>query len=176
MAGKAAPIVDFQEDQEDPFRPPADVLRIETTDPVKEMLRLEIEKRPRRVEIAHLKQAQIAVEHREDPAVQAIFRTLGGSSNQEEGTDGPPLSVDDFLAAPHSEFPPAPVKKFASLADRSKWSPKLRKLIEERFPEEGKAERIRRAREKRQTVRLGEGLSWDELRYYAEDVDLEYDV
>ena len=66
-------------------------------------------------------------------------------------------------------------QKLKDLADRSKWSPQLRKLIEDGFPEEGKEERIRRALEA-PLVNLGGGLTKEQARYCAEDVDLEYDV
>jgi len=67
------------------------------------------------------------------------------------------------------------VGRAKSLADRSRWSPELRKLIEEMFPEEGKEERIRQANQKSRSFILGEGLAPEVVRYYAEDVDLEYD-
>jgi hypothetical protein len=60
--------------------------------------------------------------------------------------------------------------------DRSKWPPKLRKLVEERFPEEGREERIRRAREHPvPTFKIG-NLTPEQIKYFAEDVELEYDV
>ncbi|MBM3333459.1 hypothetical protein FJY63_02245 [Candidatus Sumerlaeota bacterium] len=74
------------------------------------------------------------------------------------------------------ESSPAPKQEHASaLADRSQWSPKLRKLIEDLFPEEEREERIRRATE-RPLPTLGRDLPIELVRYYAEDVDFEYDV
>ncbi|MCX8036046.1 MAG: hypothetical protein N3D11_03110 [Candidatus Sumerlaeia bacterium] len=62
-----------------------------------------------------------------------------------------------------------------NVADRSKWPPKLKRLVEESFPEEGKEERIKRAREL-VLIPQGEDLCFEEFRYYAEDADLEYDL
>jgi hypothetical protein len=60
--------------------------------------------------------------------------------------------------------------------DRSKWSPKLRKLVEENWPEEGKEERIRRATA-HPVPKLDTGeLTPEQIKYFAEDVELEYDV
>ena len=81
--------------------------------------------------------------------------------------------LDDSGDRRPEETPAAEAAK--SLADRSTWSPKLRSLIERMFPEEGKQERIRMATESTRTVSLGKGLPREVIRYYAEDVDLEYD-
>jgi hypothetical protein len=66
-------------------------------------------------------------------------------------------------------------ERLTALADRSKWSPKLRQLMEKHWLEEGRQERIRRATEKPLPT-LPEPLPLDVARYYAEDPDFEYDV
>ena len=118
---------------------------------------------------------QLSREHAADPAVRAALQDLGEKPAPGEESVQTPVSIADFFeqSSPAPESPE--LKRAKSLADRSKWSPKLRKLIEEKFPEEGKEERIRRATERLRSVTLGKGLPKESVRFYAEDLDLEYD-
>lgn len=62
----------------------------------------------------------------------------------------------------------------SNLALGSKWGSKLRNLIDENYPQIGKQERIRRARQ-RPRVTISDGIPAAEVKCFAEDVNLEYD-
>jgi hypothetical protein len=60
-------------------------------------------------------------------------------------------------------------------ADPSNWSPQLRDLIREKFPEDTREERIRRATQELRSVTLGENLPLESVRFYAEELELDSD-
>jgi len=164
MTHKAAPIYDVS-----PFAP-GNAPALRETDPVRKLLelrRLEI-KHQSLAEDARLQQMQLLHAHRSNPQIQEFLRVLQGRAT-------PMTSIQQFFEqAPHAPESPAQGGKNV-LTDRSRLSPKLRKLIEEKFPEATREERIRRATEKPLPT-LGKKLPLEVVRYYAEDVDLEYDV
>jgi len=114
----------------------------------------------------------VAQIERELDELQAVLQKAKPGGEQPRAaapSTGEPVSPDQ--AKPGE----ADLERVNALADRSKWSPKLRKFVEEHWPEEGKEERIRRANERPLTT-LGYDLPMEVVRYYAEDVDFEYDV
>jgi hypothetical protein len=125
-----------------------------------------------------LERQQIGSKHAADPRMQAVLADLSEGRQEEERT-AKAVSVEQFFErqkGPPQSVEQVPEKSPVDLADRSKWSPKLRKLIEERFPEQGKEERIKRATQKAHPKLDTRGLSKETLLYFAEDVELEYDV
>jgi hypothetical protein len=107
-------------------------------------------------------------------ALERQLRALGIRLIQREGP-----SVQSGQDMPGESSHPQPtqdeMERAKRLGDPSSWSPKSKKLIEKHFPESTKEERIRRANE-RPPILIGEGLTLEEVRYFAEDIDLEYDV
>jgi hypothetical protein len=184
-------VVDFQ-----PSAPPdTPSLGRASEDPVKRLFYL-LEEEQEHIHLAkkaQLEQLQLIHEQRGNPQLEAALHLLCQSHPQERRIVRDTLSIDQFLGV--SEVihqPPVSVEvspgqyhpssqrivgwKPEDLADRSKWSPKLRALIDRLFPEEGKEERIRRATQITRSFKLGEGLTLEEVKYYAEDVEIEYDV
>jgi chromosome segregation ATPase len=102
--------------------------------------------------------------------IESLSKLLGEEEPGGQGLAPKSASSNSSAAASMTEQ-----GKVSALADRSKWSPKLCKLIEERYPEATKEERVRRATEK-PIVTLDVDLPLDVVKYYAEDADFEYDV
>lgn len=146
-------------------------------DPVQQFLDLEKKKaralgQARRFEI---EQYQLLNEHRGNPGVLDAVKAWWKERPEDISEAQAPVTIESFLKRADADVKPSHSVAHVSLADRSNWSPKLRALIDRLFPEETREERIRLARETPPVV-LGEGLSMEEIRYYAEDVNLEYDV
>jgi hypothetical protein len=151
---------------------------IRNIDPVAEFIQL------RRSELEHqslaedarLHQMRILHEHGSDPQMQALLWALRESRPPGEyRTMSKPISIEEFFDRnrPFAESPVPDTTK--PLTDRSRLSPKLQRILAEKFPEASREERIRMANE-RPLVTLGHSLPIEVARYFAEDPDFLYDT
>jgi len=120
---------------------------------------------------AEIGQQQLLSKHAANPEMKAAVEALRRSGRRQAERE--PLPIERFFEPSAILQDSSQSRRTESLADRSKWSPKLRKLVEETWPEEGKEERIRRATEK-PIPTLGKSLSIEAARYFAEDPDFLY--
>jgi len=145
-------------------------------DPVAQFTQLRREEieHPSLADLARLQQMELL---HSNPQLQALLRALDVSHLPGHGTVIPMTSIRQFfeempLEPSSAGLRSAPAGDAKSLAERSKGSPKLRKFVEEHWPEEGKEKRIQRATERVRSVTLGEGLSKEAVRFYAEELGL----